>query len=379
MYQIVIMDAIGTKAAILQATLEQRARDLNLDPLTDLCFNPAKLDPASPRVGVLFSDGPAGLAFAPDVQPLLDSPATVIPVVQSLADFAKHIPQNLRTANGLELDPADPALDKVASLVLELFGLLRKRRRLFISYKRNEAAAVAHQLHNALDERTFDVFLDTLSIRPAAQFQEQLWHRMTDSDLVILLYTASVHQSGWVQQEIDRAAGMGITVLQLIWPGVARNPATQIFEPVYLQPADFDPARPDELASAVVAKICTQVESLRARSLRRREDELVGPLRDSATSHNVTAAIHPARYVDITKPKTAEVIRIIPAVGVPDSESFHDPLRSPAGEPAPNETVLLYDPRHLIPAWDQHLDWLNTHLPVKTVKLPEIGKWIAAL
>jgi hypothetical protein len=113
-------------------------------------------------------------------------------------------------------------------------GLLRKRRRLFISYKRTESAMVAQQLYHALDERGFDVFLDTLSVRPAEQFQEHLWHRMTDSDVVILLYTKSAHASGWVEQEIERANGMKITVVQLIWPGVSRDPTTLLFEPVYL-------------------------------------------------------------------------------------------------------------------------------------------------
>src|SRR5262249_49465821 len=222
MYQIVMLDAIGGKASVLRATLESRINDLNLDVGQDFEFlGTGELDRLrtdSARVGVLFSDSNQGQQFAGEVGRILDSPAVVIPVVGSLDNFPSKVPPALCPSNGMKLDPKDPGLGNVAGLVLELLGLLRKKRRLFISYKRTESSAVAQQLYHALDERSFDVFLDTLSVRPADLFQEQLWHRMTDSDVVALLYTASIHSSGWVQKEIDRALGMKITVLQLIWP-----------------------------------------------------------------------------------------------------------------------------------------------------------------
>ena len=203
-YLSLILDATGSKGTTLQATLEARVRDLNLDPDREFEFlgpgdlNRLRVDAG--RVGVLFSDDAAGQGFANHAQALLDSPAVVIPVVSALADFASKVPANLAATNGMKLDPADSGFEKVAALVLELLGLLRKRRRLFISYRRTESSGVAQQLYHSLDERSFDVFLDTLSVRAADEFQEQLWHRMADSDVVVLLYTQSIHSSGWVEK-----------------------------------------------------------------------------------------------------------------------------------------------------------------------------------
>lgn len=382
MYQIIILDAIGDKATVLRSTLESRVRDLKLDPSRDVEFlsenDLHRLSADCAKAGVLFSDGAAGQTFAAEVQVLLDSPTVVIPAVTSLANFASQVPAALRATNGLELDPADPKLEEIAGLILELLGLLRKRRRLFISYKRSESAAVAQQLYHALDERSFDVFLDTLSVRPADQFQEQLWHRMADSDVVILLYTKSVHSSGWVEKEIERASGMKITVLQLIWPGVPRDPETQLFEPLYVETGDFDSAHPGEFGAAMAAGICTLVESLRASSLARREAELVGTLRDRAEKWQLTTAIQPTRHVDVHC-DAQTFARVIPAVGVPDSETFHAMALAPVKGAAPTQVVILYDSLNVTAGWRAHLDWLHDHLPVKTIKAFEVDKWLSSL
>jgi hypothetical protein len=382
MYQIAILDAIGNQAAVLRSTLESRLQDLKLDPSRDAEFlgehQLHRLRADSKKVGVLFSDGAGGQGLASQVQMLLDSPAVVVPAVTSLQDFSSKVPPALLATNGLELDPADARLEKVAGLLLELLGLLRKRRRLFISYKRTESAAVAQQLYHGLDERSFDVFLDTLSVRPGDQFQEQLWHRMTDSDVVILLYTQSVHSSGWVEQEIERANGMKITVLQLIWPGVPRDRRTELFEPVYLKAGDFDSDRPGRIAASEVSRICTLVESLRARSLARREAGLVETLRDRAAKLRMTTSVQPARHVDVHC-DAQTFARVIPSVGVPDSEALQLWALAPAEGAAPREVVLLYDSLNVTANWRTHLDWLGGYLPVKMLKVFEVDKWLGSL
>jgi hypothetical protein len=382
MYQIAILDAIGGQSAILRSTLEARLRDLKLDPSRDAQFlderNLDLLRADCGRVGVLFSGGAAGQAFAPQAQTLLDSAAVVVPVVTSLTDFKSLIPPALYSTNGMELNPGDPDLEELAALLLEVLGLLRKRRRLFISYKRTESAAVAQQLYHALDERTFDVFLDTLSVRPAEQFQEQLWHRMTDSDVVILLYTKSVHLSGWVEKEIERANGMKITVVQLIWPGVARDPETQLFEPVYLDHSDFEPQCPARLTASKASSVCTLVESLRASSLARRQAALVGTLRDRAAKHRLTTQVQPISHVDVHCDKD-KFARVIPSVGVPDSETIHACAAGTAAGVKPSQIVLLYDSFNVTKAWSSHLDWLGGHLPVRTLKVFEVDAWLGSL
>lgn len=382
MYQIVILDAIGDKAGVLRSTLESRLQDLKIDPLRDVEFLDEtglhRLRPECRRVGVLFSGGAEGQKLAAQAQILLDSPAVVLPVVTSLIDFASRIPPALKATNGLELDPSDTSLEKVSGFVLELLGLLRKQRRLFISYKRSESAAVAQQLYHALDERLFDVFLDTLSVRPGDEFQEQLWHRMTDSDVVILLYTTSVHQSGWVENEIDRASAMKISVLQLIWPGVVRDRKTELFEPLYLSPDAFDKDQKEKVTDSEILRICSMVESLRASSLARREAELVGTLRDWAVKHEFDTAVQPARFVDVRCDRS-RFVRVIPSVGVPDSESIQNCALAPVDGVAPMQLALLYDSFNVTKSWAKHLDWLGRYLPVKMLKILDLEEWLKSL
>jgi hypothetical protein len=381
MYQAVLLDGLG-KAGILQATLKNRIRDLQLDPDTTIEFlgpnDLHQLSSSSIKVGVLFSDGPVGKKFETQVKQLLDSPAVVVPAVTSLENFGDKVPDCLRATNGLLLDPADTHLETLAALVLELLGLLRKRRRLFISYKRSESSDVAQQLYHALDERSFDVFLDTLSVRAADAFQEQLWHRMTDSDVVILLYTKSIHDSSWVEKEIDRASDMKVTVLQIIWPGVDRDPKTQLFEPLYLEDKHFEPARPQTLQDSKLSEICTLVEGLRARSLANREAELIGTLRDRAAFHKLPTAIQRTRSVDVYCAKN-QFTRVIPVIGVPDSESFHAGALAPPEGVQPVDVVVLYDSANIAPAWCKHLDWLDKYLPLKTLKASDADKWLGNL
>jgi hypothetical protein len=108
-------------------------------------------------------------------------------MVPKLAQFNDFVFDELRGINGMELKADDPQLERLAGVLLEGLGLVRKSRRLFISYKRSETQGVAIQLYEALDHGGFGVFLDTLSIRPGEPFQEVLWHRLADTDVIVLL------------------------------------------------------------------------------------------------------------------------------------------------------------------------------------------------
>ena len=81
-------------------------------------------------------------------------------------------------------------MSELASAILECVGLMRRQRRVFLSYRSVESRAAALQLHDLLTARGFDVFLDTHVIRPGDPFQDVLWHRLCDSDVLIMLDTA---------------------------------------------------------------------------------------------------------------------------------------------------------------------------------------------
>ena len=111
-------------------------------------------------------------------QKLVDASAPVIPTVADDGDFGSQIPTFLQFANGLKRRNDDPTMTELSAALLECVGLLRRQRRVFISYRRIESRRAALQLHDMLTGRGFDVFLDTHDIRPGDPFQDVLWHRL---------------------------------------------------------------------------------------------------------------------------------------------------------------------------------------------------------
>jgi hypothetical protein len=128
----------------------------------------------------------------------------ILPIASDLSKFSTQIPKELANVNGFELASRHD-IEKLVSSILEGFSLLRLSRRLFISYKRDESSTVAIQLYEQLEKNGFDVFLDTHSIRPGEPFQEELWHRMSDTDVVVMLNTPGFLNSRWTTQELAKA------------------------------------------------------------------------------------------------------------------------------------------------------------------------------
>lgn len=86
---------------------------------------------------------------------------------------------------------------------------MREKRLVFIRYRRDESRAVAEQLYHAFDQRAFDVFLDTHSVRGGSEFQSVLWDRMADADPLVLIDTPRALSSRWVREELARAQADG--------------------------------------------------------------------------------------------------------------------------------------------------------------------------
>ena len=72
-------------------------------------------------------------------------------------------------------------------------------------------------MYKALESHHFDVFLDTHSIEKGELFQEELWHRMTDCDVILLLNTPGFLESHWCKEELAEAGSKQIGIVQLVW------------------------------------------------------------------------------------------------------------------------------------------------------------------
>ena len=383
-YQIVLLDPSRSgNTDRLRSILETRLGDLGVNVAEWVAFLDAstfssRRDPKAPVVGVYFGGADQKDEDTETVKQLLDGQAIVFPVVPDLKRYTSLVPEILHPINGLELRPDDPDLEGIAGLVLEALSLLRQTRRLFISYRRAESREAALQLYTLLDERGFDVFLDTHGVRAGEPFQEVLWHRLVDSDMVLLLDTKDFLRSQWTQQELAEANARSIGILQVIWPDHKRERFSDLAEPHYLENHHFP--SPGRLSAEALGEIATLLESLRAHYLALRHANLVRAFIQAAQDLGMTADVQPQRYI-LAKGKSGKKVAVIPAIGVPTALQYQEiaDLVDPDTEPVIDEAILLYDHRGIRNRWIEHLQWLDQYLPVKTFRVTDASQWLPTL
>lgn len=236
-------------------------------------------------------------------------------------------------------------------------------------------------MYEYLDQCGFDVFLDTHSIRPGDVFQDELWHRLVDTDIVVLLDTPGFLESEWTEKELAKASAMGIGVLQLIWPQHKQTAYSMLCYPIYLDEKDFElndySASSANLTNSSLKVISSDVESLRARSLASRQDNLIQEFTATAKKNNVVANLQSEKIITI-KNKAGNEIALIPTVGVPQALTYNQTeelIKRIRAHDLP-EVFLLYDHRNIIEKWQRHLIWLDLYLPIKTLKITEIESWM---
>lgn len=314
---------------------------------------------------------------------LIADASLVLPVVDDITRFTASTPTQLHTINGFELSSAI-TIESLVSLVLEGLGLLRTSRRLFISYKRDESTTVAMQLYESLEKNGFDVFLDTHSIRQGEPFQDELWHRLADTDIVVLLNTPGFLKSQWTREELAKANAMQIGILQLLWPMHKLEVTATLSIPFELNDSDFGnnlySNSKSYLIDGTIKKIVEQSEFLRARSLAARQDNIITEFMSAAKKTGKLADLHPQKFIQ-TKKRNGDDIIIIPTVGVPQALSYNrsDEVVSSLKFSKKPSIFLLYDHINIRDKWLKHLDWLNTHLPIQAIKIVNAEKWLQSI
>jgi hypothetical protein len=178
------------------------------------------------------------------LEKLLQENLPVFPVIDKLDNYKQLVPASLHRINGHVWESADPQVDPKggATLVTNILGALwltRLQRQAFISYKRDDTRGVAIQLFHALSQSGYQPFLDLWSIDSGVAFQDALWERMADIDLLIFLDSVHALSSRWVHEELARAHALGLGVLQLVWPNHRRTQDTEFSDWIPLEPADL--------------------------------------------------------------------------------------------------------------------------------------------
>lgn len=296
----------------------------------------------------------------------------IVPVVEKGTSVTEAVPIEIAHTNACILEADDATLEALASVTLEVLGLLHRQRRIFISYRRSDSREAALQLHDELSSRGFDVFLDTHDIRPAAAFQEMLWHRLSDCDVTVMLDTKDYFGSKWTARELGRSQALGIQILRVVWPDHNGSRHLSLSDTVTLRNADFDGSnrlRPDILA--VIAK---RAEALRSRSIATRHLDLVGRLKTEVVRiGGQFEGIGAYRSVSLTLPG-GRALEAYPMVGVPTAEMLND-IQEKAGKAGHGRfPCLVYNHIGIRPAWLEHLRWLDTQISsVRTLKVSDAG------
>lgn len=311
------------------------------------------------------------------VSTLMSNGDPIIPLYFTEGGFYNEIPEVIQKMNGKQYQADN--LDAYVNYALESLRLMRKNRKLFISYRRTDSSKIANQLFDALIRCNYDVFLDAYSIRAAENFQEELHHRLSDCDVLIQLYTAGFKDSEWCKQEITAANQKQIGVVEVVWPNVELDKHNYLCEPFILKADSFDGDFRDNqtlIKDDVVTKLSHTVESVRARNMAARQDNLVGEFISEAEKHGKQLI---QEYVYLIEQLGGDNMRIfIPAVGVPQSYDCFESLRFKGHLADKNvEIYLIYDNLRIKKAWIKHLDWLNdSSLEVKTIKKKEFSRWL---
>ena len=192
-----------------------------------------------------------------------------------------------------------------------------------------------------------------------------LWHRLCDSDVLIMLDTQDYFDSRWTRAEYGRAMAKNISVLRIGWPDVAVSRHAATASRIDLTPVDVDVAT-GHLTDVTVTRISDRLEVLRGQSLAVRNLNLFSKIQQALTSINGTVrGVGTHNAVHATLPNGTDIVAY-PAVGVPTSVTLQDAVNCATGR----SVAVVYDHCGLHPQWLNHLTWLGTNIPA--------ARWVQA-
>lgn len=215
----------------------------------------------------------------------LDSQFSILPIVRESDPGTVHekLPGEIALVNAVDWDSnRNLALESL----LGMLGLAETDRKVFLSYRSDESVAIAVQLHKELVRARFDVFLDRFAVPPGDDFQRRLDEDLGDKAFVVLLESAKLGESKWVQHEILYAHSHRIEVLALTLPDVDDSQLTPSIDDAFRIRLTENDLSNGELTPGCVRRILEKIESAHARAIRRRREQTLGSLTDRLRSDN---------------------------------------------------------------------------------------------
>lgn len=378
-YQIIVLGTVDERLTSIKESFFSRLKDFNINPDFIKFIHSADYatsrDAKYPTIVIYFGGDKSNRLHLSD---LIEESLVIIPVVKSNELVPIELPDEISHINALPINETSNNTERLVSIIFENFRFLRKERKVFISYRRIDAQGAADKLYDLLDANGFDVFLDTRSVPPAQNFQDQLWHRMTDSDAVILLDTPRFRTSRWTKDELMFANENNIHILHILWPQQKEENIASFNSFIKLSPKDFRmkslsrtgiPYTGKNITSKTLKNIVLKTEQLRARAISLRYKYLVDNFCDAARDAGYDPSVQIDQWISIADWKT-NGLAVIPAIGVPTADKINDIYNAVEDSKfKDSEKWIIYDNRGILKQWLEHLDWLDDHLPIKAVNM----------
>ncbi len=288
----------------------------------------------------------------------------ILPIVQDVSRFDGCIPDTLSFINAFVLKD-EKSVPKLKNRILSWFGLLDNTRKIFISYKRSDTTALAHQLFDTLIKKGYIPFLDSYSLEPGVDFQEYLMNEISDADMFIMLNSSNYDQSEYTKAELVAASKLGIGILQVVFPESKDYEEARISSVLQL-PEQLPQDQKYELE--VVEDIIYNMERFRAQGFRTKRRILVDGLKSKYEGK--TIATFEDGSVSVVDSNTV----YYPITHVPTSEdlelAYHSMSNLNLGDGAIKK--ICYYGIHCRCDKRNHMNWLNTfNLPVLSEDISE--------
>jgi hypothetical protein len=243
----------------------------------------AHLGSSCQRLLVLVGDASTPIPWRPCFAPWLtgDPLYVALPVLPRAAkpQVTGLLPKDFQEKN---VQFWSSSIAEAVPAVLSLSGLTTERPRIFISYRQQEAPALAIQLFDALAHENFDLFLDHFRIPPGVNFQLQLRQELGDKGMVLLIESKGILDSKWTLEEINVAKACRLGIFALQPPDGKAVPGVDDDVRERLDGGDFEGGlfAPDSvLKPSVLADVVERIKREHDRALVRRRRVL----RDSIT------------------------------------------------------------------------------------------------
>lgn len=276
---------------------------------------------------------------------------SALPIVNNLAEFNQVVPEDLHSLNAFDFGKNGE--EGLKNYILNFFGFINQTRKIFISYRRTETSAVAHQLFDALQQKGYLPFLDNISIESGVPFQEYLRNELADADVFVYLNSPDYENSQYTLEEKDCAQKMNMGVVQVLLYGQEKDESFINATCVDVRGTD---KKNDNISDGWINAIVLEIEKRRAEFFRYRRKVLI----DAYRRKNPNVAVAGIQNDLLINANKAEVASL--CLHIPKSQDLQKADEALNSLKKKYKKILLYDKQFCRRDISDHLSWLNQNL-----------------